>query len=174
MKIINLKFLVSLAVFTLIFFVSTNAENKKNYNTEHEVNFFGGMFDFSDDGQRAALFGIQHQNETLERETFLGKLSPITGAFVTENSAAYVYTGIEWNFDLGGINFTPSFTPGLYSEGDGKDLGHIIEFKSEVQASFNFSKDVSLGMSYNHISNASIGDKNPGANSYTVNFLKKF
>jgi lipid A 3-O-deacylase len=174
MKTKNLKFFFALVLITFASFLSANAEEKKNNVSEHEVNFFGGMFDFSDEGQRAALFGIQHQNETLERETFLGKLSPITGAFVTENSAAYVYTGVEWNFDLGGINFTPSFTPGLYSEGDGKDLGHVIEFKSELQASFNISKDTSLGMSYNHISNASIGDKNPGANSYMVNFLKKF
>jgi len=29
-------------------------------------------------------------------------------------------------------------------------------------------------MSYNHISNASLGSKNPGANSYMVNYLKKF
>ena len=174
MKTKNLKFFFALVLITFASFLSANAEEKKNNVSEHEVNFFGGMFDFSDEGQRAALFGIQHQNETLERETFLGKLSPITGAFVTENSAAYVYTGVEWNFDLGGINFTPSFTPGLYSEGDGKDLGHVIEFKSELQVSFNISKDTSLGMSYNHISNASIGDKNPGANSYMVNFLKKF
>ena len=174
MKTKNLKFFFALVLITFASFLSANAEEKKNNVSEHEVNFFGGMFDFSDEGQRAALFGIQHQNETLERETFLGKLSPITGAFVTENSAAYVYTGVEWNFDLGGINFTPSFTPGLYSEGDGKDLGHVIEFKSELQASFNISKDTSLGMSYNHISNASIGDKNPGANSYEFNLLKRF
>jgi hypothetical protein len=174
MKTKNLKFFFALVLITFASFLSANAEEKKNNVSEHEVNFFGGMFDFSDEGQRAALFGIQHQNENLERETFLGKLSPITGAFVTENSAAYVYTGVEWNFDLGGINFTPSFAPGLYNEGDGKDLGHVIEFKSELQASFNISKDTSLGMSYNHISNASIGDKNPGANSYMVNFLKKF
>ena len=31
-----------------------------------------------------------------------------------------------------------------------------------------------LGMSYNHISNASLGSKNPGANSYMFNFLKQF
>ena len=59
-------------------------------------------------------------------------------------------------------------------KGDGKDLGHILEFKSEVQASFDFSESSSLGMSYNHLSNASLGDKNPGANSYMFNFLKKF
>ena len=169
-----MKFFFSLVLITFVVSLSANAENNKNNVRDHEVNFFGGMFDFSDDGQRAALFGIQHQDETLERETFLGRLSPITGAFITENSAAYIYTGVEWNFDLGGIKFTPSFAPGLYSEGDGKDLGHVIEFKSELQASFNISKDMSLGMSYNHISNASIGDKNPGANSYMVNFLKKF
>ena len=32
--------------------------------------------------------------------------------------------------------FTPSFAPGLYHEGDGKDLGHVLEFKSEVQLSY--------------------------------------
>ena len=26
----------------------------------------------------------------------------------------------------------------------------------------------------NHISNASLGDKNPGANSYMINFIKKY
>ena len=83
---------------------------------------YSGMFDFSDAKQRAVLVGFQHQNEELYRETFLGTLSPITGGFVTENAALYAYTGIEWNFDLGPINFTPSFAPGLYGEGDGKDL----------------------------------------------------
>ncbi|MDC1091976.1 acyloxyacyl hydrolase [Candidatus Pelagibacter sp.] len=29
-------------------------------------------------------------------------------------------------------------------------------------------------ISYNHISNASLGDKNPGANSYMFNFFKNF
>ena len=67
--------------------------------------------------QTAMLVGFQHQNEMLKRDTFLGSLSPITGGFITENSAAYVYTGVEWNFDLGPINFTPSFAPGLYGEG---------------------------------------------------------
>jgi len=159
-----------------LFFVCTqaNCETKKISNTQHEVNIFGGVFDFSDDKQKAGLFGIQHQDLNLNRNTFLGNVSPITGGFITENSAIYIYTGVEWNFDLGGINFTPSFAPGLYEEGDGKDLGHILEFKSEVQASFNISENSSIGMSYNHISNASLGSKNPGANSYMVNYLKRF
>ena len=150
------------------------AEEEKLKLQETEMNFYSGMFDFSDQKQRAVLVGFQHQNEELYRDTFLGTLSPITGGFMTENAAVYAYTGVEWNFDLGPINFTPSFAPGLYGEGSGKDLGHILEFKSEVQASFNFSVNSQIGMSYNHISNASLGDKNPGANSYMFNFLKRF
>ena len=43
---------------------------------------------------------------------------------------------LYWNtgqYKIGAINITPSFTPGLYFEGDGKDLRSHIEFKSEVQ-----------------------------------------
>ena len=162
------KFCISL--FFLFLSVKAFAEN----NSPHQYNFFIGNFDFSDHKQSAILVGFQHQNENLERDTFIGNISPITGGFITENSAVYIYTGFEWNVDMGGLIFTPSFAPGLYSEGDGKDLGHILEFKSEVQFSYEFSKNSSLAISYNHISNASLGNKNPGANSYMFNFLKKF
>jgi hypothetical protein len=27
---------------------------------------------------------------------------------------------------MGALTFTPSFAPGLYHEGDGKDLGHAL------------------------------------------------
>jgi lipid A 3-O-deacylase len=74
----------------------------------------------------------------------------------------------------GSLTFTPSFAPGLYYEGNGKDLGHVLEFKSEVQLSYTTSNKTSIGVSYNHISNASLGDKNPGANSYMLNFIKNF
>jgi len=170
----NLLNKIFLVIFLVLLASPNNAEeNKTNKNTEY--NFYIGNFDFSDHKQSAILFGFQHQNEQLERKTFLGDMSPITGGFVTENSAAYVYTGVEWNYDMGSkMTFTPSFAPGLYSQGDGKDLGHVLEFKTEIQASYNFSENNSFGMSYNHVSNASLGSKNPGANSYEFNFLKKF
>ena len=132
------------------------------------------MFDFSDDGKRSALIGLQHQNENLHRDTFLGNLSPVTGALFTEDAAAYIYTGVQAQYKIGNINFTPSFAPGLYNQGDGKDLGHVVEFKSELQFSLDLFKNSELGFSYNHISNASLGDKNPGANSYMFNFLQRF
>ena len=161
-----------IAVFALI--LPVNSEENNNAFNEHEINFYTGMFDFSDDGQRAGLFGMQHQNENLTRNSFLGTLSPVTGFMITENNAGYIYTGVQAQYSIGKLNITPSFSPGLYGEGDGKDLGHVLEFKSELQLSLDLFSNSELGFSYNHISNASLGEKNPGANSYTFNFLKKF
>ena len=145
-------------------------ENQK----ETEINVFTGMFDFSDDKQKSGIFGLQHQNDDLFRKSFLGRLSPITGGFITEKNAFYLYSGVQAEYELGPLVITPSFAPGYYSYGDGKDLGYPLEFKSEVQVSLDLSESTQFGMSYNHISNASLGSKNPGANSYMFNFLKQF
>ena len=166
------KFIINLLLISFAF--SSIAEEKKLNNQNTELSFYSGMFDFSDDGKKSTLIGFEHQNENLNRDTFLGNLSPITGVLITADNAGYFYTGVEAQYKMGSINFTPSFTPGLYHEGNGKDLGHVIEFKSELQISLDLSQTSELGFSYNHISNASLGDKNPGANSYMFNFFKNF
>ena len=164
----NLKYL---GFFFTIFlcFCMVSAEEKST-----EFNVYSGMFDFSDNGKKSTLIGFQHQDQNLNRDTFFGNISPVTGFLFTEDSAGYIYTGVQAQYNLGLINITPSFTPGLYHEGNGKDLGHLLEFKSEVQLSLDLSKTTEFGFSYNHISNASLGDKNPGANSYMFNFFKTF
>ena len=168
----NLKIISFLLL--AFFIVPSNSEEFKLQDINTKFNIYSGMFDFSDNGKRSTLIGFQHQNVELNRDTFLGNLSPITGAMFTADNAAYVYTGVQANYSLGILNIIPSFTPGLYEAGDGKDLGHMLEFKSEVQLSLDLPKDSQFGFSYNHLSNASLGDKNPGANSYMFNFLKKF
>lgn len=92
----------------------------------------------------------------------------------TADGAGYLYIGAQGQYKIGNLNITPSFTPGFYHKGDGKDLGHMLEFKSEVQLSFDIFKNSELGFSYNHLSNASLGKKNPGANRYMFDFLKNF
>ena len=168
------KILFVILVTIFAFNLSTLRVLSEENIRETELNVFTGLFDFSDDKQKAGLIGVQHQNEDLFRNSFLGKLSPITGGFLTEKNAIYLYTGIQAEYELGFLTITPSFAPGYYNYGDGKDLGSPLEFKTEVQMSFDINDSTHLGMSYNHISNASLGDKNPGANSYMLNFLKHF
>ena len=165
---------ILLVAFLLFFPYQLKSGELKELPNEHEINFYSGMFDFSDNGKKSAIIGMQHQNENLTRKSFLGTLSPITGAMITADNAVYFYTGIQAQYKIGKINLTPSFTPGIYEKGNGKDLGHVVEFKSEVQLSLNLFENSQFGMSYNHISNASLGEKNPGANSYMFNFLQKF
>ena len=160
--------------FTFIIFFSLLSSVVYAEENSSKFNVYSGMFDFSDTGKRSTLIGFQHQNEDLNRNTFLGNISPITGALFTADSATYVYTGVQAQYKLGRINFIPSFAPGLYSKGDGKDLGHILEFKSELQISVDFVSNSQLGFSYNHLSNANLAKDNPGANSYMFNFFKTF
>tara|TARA_B100001167_G_C16705037_1_gene273569 strand:+ start:336 stop:863 length:528 start_codon:yes stop_codon:yes gene_type:complete len=175
MKIITLQtFVLSVAILLLVIGYTTSTKSENQNETDTEFNMYTGMFDFSDAGKRSTLFGFEHQDEKLFRNTFLGKLSPITGGFITNAGATYLYTGVQAEYELGRLNFTPSLTPGYYDPGNGKDLGHALEFKSEIQLSFEVFEDSNLGMSYNHISNASLGKDNPGANSYMFNFLQKF
>ena len=151
-----------------------NADEPKLSNS-HQFNFFSGVFDINTSSKKSSeVFGIQHSNEDLFRDTFLGKFSPITGFMMTADSASYLYTGVQAEYKIGKLNLIPSFAPGLYSIGDGKDLGSPLEFKSELQLSIDLLPGTTLGYSQSHLSNADFGDKNPGADSYMFNFMKSF
>ena len=164
-------FLVVLTLFALA--KNINADELKSYDT-HEFNFFSGVFDITNESKNSELFGVQHSNEDLFKDTFLGKISPITGFMITDNADTYFYTGVQAEYKIGKLNLTPSFSPGIYTVGDGKDLGSPLEFKSEVQVSIDLLPGSKLGYSQSHISNADLGDKNPGADSYMFNFMKSF
>ena len=150
-----------------------NADESKSYDS-HEYNFFSGVFDITNEAKNSELFGVQHSNEDLFRDTFLGKISPITGFMITDNADTYFYTGVQAEYKIGKLNLTPSFSPGIYTVGDGKDLGSPLEFKSEVQLSIDLLPGTTLGYSLSQLSNADLGDKNPGADSYMFNFMKSF
>ena len=166
-----MKFYLKILVFFILLFSSVSADDK---NFENKLSLYTGSFDFSDEGAKSTLYGVQYINLNNHYDSFLGKLYPVTGFFLTVDNAKYIYKGFQTTYDKGSFNVTPSFTPGLYDKGNGKDLRHVIEFKTEIQISYNISKKSEIALSYNHISNANLGDNNPGANSYMFNFLKKF
>ena len=72
------------------------------------------------------------------------------------------------------MNISPSFTPGLYSEGNGKDLGSALEFKSEIKFGLDIFENSRLGYSYSHISNNEWGDLNPGTDNQHITFSRNF
>ena len=141
-----------------------------------DISFYTGQFDIKDakGDDETSLFGLEHKNSNLFRNTFLGKFSPVTGGFMTGKGAAYLYTGIEAQYNLGPVKVLPSFAPGYYRQGGGKNLGDVLEFKSEVKIGFDIFKNSNLGYSYSHISNNDWGSVNPGSDNQSITFSKKF
>ena len=118
-----------------------------------DISFYTGTFDIIDKegDDQTSLIGIEHKNPNLFRDTLLGKFKPVTGAFMTGNSSVYLYTGIEAQYGIGPLKILPSFTPGYYEKGDGKDLGSVLEFKSEVKIGLDIFENSKLSLSLIHI-----------------------
>mgnify|MGYP006105950461 FL=1 len=152
--------------------IKTKSFAEENQN----ISVYTGTFDILDKegDDQTTLIGAEHKNKDLFRDTWLGRFSPTTGAFVTGKSSIYLYTGIEAEYNLGPINISPSFAPGYYEAGDGKNLGSALEFKSEVKIGIDLLKGANLGYSYSHISNNEWGDVNPGTDNQSLTFSKNF
>ena len=56
---------ILLVAFLLFFPYQLKSDELKKLPNEHEINFYSGMFDFSDNGKKSAIIGMQHQNENL-------------------------------------------------------------------------------------------------------------
>ena len=158
----------------LILLWSLNSVNADEGN--QNISFYTGTFDLLDKegDDQTTLFGIEHKNPNLFRDTFLGKFKPVSGAFMTGKSSVYLYTGIEGQYGLGPLKILPSFAPGYYEKGDGKDLGDVLEFKSEVKFNLEIFENSKLGYSYSHISNNDCGKTNPGTDNQQITFSKNF
>ena len=167
-----MKFKIIISVFTMMFAYNFAFADKG----DSDVSFYSGTFDVIDKegDDQTSLLGIEHKNPNLFRDTFLGKFKPISGAFMTGNNSIYLYTGIEGQYGIGPLKILPSFSPGYYEKGNGKDLGSVLEFKSEIKIGFDIFKNSKLSYSYSHISNNDWGETNPGTDNQQITFSKNF
>jgi hypothetical protein len=101
----------------------------------------------------------------------LWRFTPIAGLEVSHRGAVYGYGGFNIDVFFGdSFVVTPSAAAGYYSAGDGRDLGYPLEFRTGLEAAWQFDNGSRLGLAYHHISNADLGDRNPGIENLTVNF----
>lgn len=92
-------------------------------------------------------------------------LRPTVGVMANTDSATYAYAGINWDLPIDAIRpfiITPGVKVGGYSQGDSKDLGHGIEFHDSIEVTYRFKDGQRVGAVLSHMSNASLGDSNPG------------
>ena len=104
---------------------------------------------------------------------------PLIGLMANAKGSGYACLGI--NFDLLFFNhllLAPGFAAGYYWQGNGKNLGYPIEFRSSIEVAWQFVNWQRLGFKFYHLSNASMGRKNPGEESlilfYDIPIVKGF
>ena len=143
------------------------------------TNVFGlGIYDIKFDGSeknQATDFRYEYRSDKSlldigpEEDNFFF-LKPFFGVEYTNDSASYFLTGIYFEDNLGELLegnkskffFTPSFGAGIYDDGSGKKLGNDLQFRTSLELSYQLKNKNRIGISFSHISNANLGDKNPG------------
>ncbi len=154
-------------------------------------NVFGlGVYDIKFDGSeknQATDFRYEYRSdETLfdigPKEDNFFFLKPFFGFEYTNDSASYILTGIYFEDNLGELFegnksklfFTPSFGAGIYNDGSGKKLGNDLQFRTSFEISYEFKNKKRIGLSFSHISNANLGDKNPGVEILSFSYQIPF
>jgi len=93
----------------------------------------------------------------------------LIGGIYLEDNIGTLFVGKKSN-----LNFTPSFGVGYYDDGDGKKLGNNIEFRTTFEISYELKNNNRVGISFGHISNANLGDKNPGVEVLSLSYQIPF
>ena len=140
----------------------------------NSFSIFGGSYDYDDDNT-SNLMGLNlHLTQNEFNILNIIDINPVLGLFVTAKSASMFYSGFETNIggDVIFLNFSSS--AGFYSNGDGKDLGNTLQFKSEVNLFYSISNTTRIGLGSHHISNAGLSSVNPGTNNYYLILNRDF
>jgi lipid A 3-O-deacylase len=148
---------------------------------EHDASVFGHQ------KETGADIGVEFLFDSPRFLTLIGSPRPIIGGLA--NSAGQTdqaYTGLTWTWDF--IHNVLHQGDAFYVEGtlgggwnDGKinvngatPEGENILFREDVDIGYRITSVYSVALSYNHISNADLGERNEGINDIGLRFGIKF
>jgi len=96
-------------------------------------------------------------------------IGPVVGVAAASNGAGYARLGLGRDFAFTERwNANVSVAAAGYQRGRGKDLGRGFEFRSALDLSYQIQPGVRVGAAVAHLSNAGIGERNPGVETFTV------
>ncbi len=102
-------------------------------------------------------------------------LAPVIGFMANGDGGVFGYGGLQTDIALGDRwTATPAAGIGGYGRGDGRDLGGVLEFHLGLTLAFGIADGQRLGLTWAHISNATLHDVNPAANSLLLTYRARF
>ena len=163
------RFIV-ITIITAALFLIYNIQLTQSAEPEY-FTFSAGVYDINDD-KTAGDFRAEYRSDIR-----IWKMVPFVGLMGSTDNAVYAYAGLGLELFFGSkIVLTPNAAFGAYEDGDGKDLGGILEFRTGAELAWRSDDYSRLGIAFHHISNASIYDSNPGTEmlvlSYSVPFTR--
>lgn len=120
-----------------------------------------GYYDIGDD-DGAADFRLEYRpNHSIHWEN----LKPWIGAEITSDASVWGGGGLLYDWEINQqLHVIPSLGVGVYGQGDSdKDLDYPIQFRSQLELGYSMPNADRVGVAFSHLSNASLGDDNPGA-----------
>ncbi len=167
------RFFSTAAVLATALFISSVSGFATKAQAEEDdaalLSFGVGYFDAlraikDDDADDAADFRLEYRHDEK-----LWIFKPWAGIEATSEGGIWGGGGVLVDIYFGNrVVLTPSFGVGAFTEGDGLDLDSVIEFRSQIELAYRFNDRSRLAFAISHISNASIGDTNPGVEIATV------
>ena len=104
--------------------------------------------------------------EYFSSKNFFKFIKPFAGFLGTSRNSFYSYIGLSSDLYFAKCKclvITPSLAAGYHISGTDIKLGHVVEFRSGGDITYRFKNNVRVGLGIFHMSNANLGDSNPGS-----------
>lgn len=132
---------------------------------QHRVAVGGGVWEAL---EHMDIYYAQAAYEFAEFEPLWG-IRPTLLGMVSDDGEYYAAAGWlkefeiaeRWDWGFGNV-------VGYHSDND--HLGHHLEFYSRIFVNYDVQQDAFVRLEFGHISNASIGDRNPGTETLTLTY----
>ena len=84
----------------------------------------------------------------------------------TTDGGVYGFAGLYLDFEFfERFVVTPSGAVGLHAKGGGRDLGHTILFRTQIEAAYELTGGRRVGLVFSHLSNGGLARANTGSES---------
>jgi hypothetical protein len=134
-----------------------------------QLNIGLGFFDFDGRSDSPAAGRIEWRFG--RKKYYLG---PVLGILVNDDGGLFAFGGLHLDIAWRQLVFTPFSSLGAYHQGEGKDLGGALQFRSAFEVAWQHAGGGRIGVQIGHTSNANLYHSNAGENDIFLTLTHPF
>jgi len=155
----NILFSISGLILSVVITTQIYASQLKSSDQISMINFTVGEVGVVDNIDQPMRIGFEYRMPSFSS----WKIIPALGFARAENGASFFYADFRRDYWINSRwVLTPSYGLGSFQDSNEIELGNTLEFRAGVEIANRFYKHYRVGVALFHLSNGSLGDKNPG------------